>query len=312
MRSSNNDRMDIPFGGKLIVFGGDFRQILPVVPKGSRHDIVFATINSSYLWGSCKVLTLTRNMRLASVNSEIDAAIAKDFSEWILSVGDGKVGDVDDVEASIQIPPDLLITDVDDLVSSIVRSTYPTLSDIQNPAQFYQERAILAPTNEIVETVNDYVLSSLSGDEHEYLSADSICLSERSTAGDEILYSTEFLNSIKCSGVPNHLLKLKVGIPVMLLRNLDQSAGLCNGIRLIVTRLGIHIVQADIISGRNIGHTVYIPRIVLSPSDTRYPFKFQRRHFPVMNCFAMTINKSQGQTLSKVGLYLSKNVFSHG
>ena len=37
------------FGGKVIVFGGDFRQILPVIPRGNRSNIVHATINASYL-----------------------------------------------------------------------------------------------------------------------------------------------------------------------------------------------------------------------------------------------------------------------
>lgn len=53
-----------PFGGKVVVFGGDFRQILPVVPMGTRHDIVYASICSSKLWAHCKVLKLTQNMRL--------------------------------------------------------------------------------------------------------------------------------------------------------------------------------------------------------------------------------------------------------
>lgn len=48
----------------MVVFGGDFRQILPVVPKGSRQDIVHVTICSSELWNHCEVLKLARNMRL--------------------------------------------------------------------------------------------------------------------------------------------------------------------------------------------------------------------------------------------------------
>ena len=64
IRSVNRNNLHRPFGGKVMVFGGDLRQILPVVLKGTRKDIVFATINSSYLWDSCKVLRLTRNMRL--------------------------------------------------------------------------------------------------------------------------------------------------------------------------------------------------------------------------------------------------------
>jgi ATP-dependent DNA helicase PIF1 len=51
----------------------------------------------------------------------------------------------------------------------------------------------------------------------------------------EALYPTEFLNSLSITGLCDHELHLKVGVPVMLLRNLDPSRGLCNGTRLIVT-----------------------------------------------------------------------------
>ncbi|KAK9669429.1 hypothetical protein RND81_13G129300 [Saponaria officinalis] len=99
----------------------------------------------------------------------------------------------------------------------------------------------------------------------------------------------------------------------MLLRNIDQSAGLCNGTRLVVTDLGNHVIRCTVISGSSIGEKVYIPRITLTPSDiTKFPVKFERRQFPLTVCFAMTINKSQGQSLAHVGLYLPRPVFSHG
>ena len=96
------------------------------------------------------------------------------------------------------------------------------------------------------------------------------------------------------------------------LRNIDQRAGLCNGTRLQILRLGVNNIEARIISGGNIGQLCAISRMVVSPSDKKMPFKLNRRQFPVSMCFAMTINKSQGQTLSKVGLFLKRPVFSHG
>jgi len=62
MREKN--KSDSIFGGKVVVFGGDFRQILPVIPRGSRYDIVHATINSFYLWDHCQIMNLTKNMWL--------------------------------------------------------------------------------------------------------------------------------------------------------------------------------------------------------------------------------------------------------
>ena len=105
---------------------------------------------------------------------------------------------------------------------------------------------------------------------------------------------------------------LKVGVPVMLLRNIDQKNGLCNGTKLQVISLGNRVIEAVVISGSNIGTRTFIPRIALIPSDKKIAFKFQRRQFPLAVCFAMTINKSQGQSLSRVGLFLRQPVFSHG
>ena len=71
-------------------------------------------------------------------------------------------------------------------------------------------------------------------------------------------------------------------------------------------------MEAEIIGGRFKGKIVLIPRIKLISSTKKIPFKLARLQIPVMPAFAMTINKSQGQSFNKVGIYLDTPVFSHG
>ncbi len=105
---------------------------------------------------------------------------------------------------------------------------------------------------------------------------------------------------------------LKIGAPVILLRNLDPLAGLCNGTRLIVRRFTMRVVEVEIITRKGAGNLAFIPRIKFISDNNGLPFTFARKQFPLRLAYAMTINKSQGQTLSHVGLHLVDDVFLHG
>jgi hypothetical protein len=75
------------FGGKTVVLGGDFRQILPIVPKGGRKDIVSASLLRSHLWQHVTILRLHINMRVMANNFEEQ----REFTKWVLNVGDGNI-----------------------------------------------------------------------------------------------------------------------------------------------------------------------------------------------------------------------------
>ncbi|CAN1783366.1 ATP-dependent DNA helicase PIF1 [Linum perenne] len=145
-----------------------------------------------------------------------------------------------------------------------------------------------------------------------YFSADSLSPTKTNIATLELEYPIEFLNSLSFNGIPEHKLELKPFIVVMLLRNINPTFGMCNGTRILLTDLGEYVISGLIVSGTLKGTTVAIPRIILDVTDNRWPFTLRRRQFPIRICYAMTINKSQGQTLDHVGIYLPKPVFSHG
>ncbi|XP_076923383.1 ATP-dependent DNA helicase PIF1-like [Bidens hawaiensis] len=165
------------FGGKFVVFGGDFRQILPVVQKVTRLDIVNASLCSSYIWSECNVLRLTKNLRLTIGRQQCDVEETKLFAKRLLDIGEGNVGGPNDGVAMIDIPDDLLIKDSVDPLSKLFDFVYPDILHNYKKQHYFQDRAIFAPTNEIVDEINDSLLKFFPGDEVEYLSSDTICSS---------------------------------------------------------------------------------------------------------------------------------------
>jgi ATP-dependent DNA helicase PIF1 len=182
----------------------------------------------------------------------------------------------------------------------------------KNPSSYFSNRTILSPTNDVATPINMKMIEKITTPEMSYYSLDSIDDSSANHSTMKALYLTEFLNTLSINGLPDHVLHLKIGVPIMLLRNLDPSRGLCNGTRLIVTKFTSRVIDGEIITRKAKGAKAYIPRIITTSVETICPFKLSCRQFPIKVPYAMTLNKSQGQTLSTVGVYLLSPVFSHG
>jgi hypothetical protein len=111
--------------------------------------------------------------------------------------------------------------------------------------------------------------------------------------------------------VCHHHLALKVGVHVILLKNLNVALGLCNGTHLIIWRLARRLIVSQIIGGAHVGNIFNIPRITMTTNHLKWPFTLQRCQFPLQLAFAMTINNAQGQTMKIIGIYLLEPVFTH-
>ena len=281
---------DFPFGGIVTVCLGDFRQLLPVVKRGSEADVENACIKKSYLWRKFSKFYLTKNMRV----NEGESAYAR----LLLKVGEDKLPKNEKHE--IDIPHEMILTS--STIEECIDQIYPSFD---NPIDLFSKNCILASLNESIRAINSRCIQKFPGIMKEYHAFNTV------TEGtNETHFPTEFLDSIEVSGLPPHNLQLKIGSPIMLLRNIDPPR-LCNGTRLVVHELQANIIVARISVGQFKDELVFIPRIPIDlTEDDNIPLK--RRQFPVQSSFAMTIHKSQGQTLDNVLIFLEKPVFQHG
>ncbi|UYV80385.1 hypothetical protein LAZ67_19000038 [Cordylochernes scorpioides] len=270
------------FGGALILLSGDFRQTLPVIPRSTPADELNACLKSSVLWPQVKKLMLKTNMRVHLQND----ASAERFAKQLLNIGNGKMT-IDPTSQCITLP-----TSFCTLTSSkeeLIQKVFPNIAQNYRNLQWLSERAILAAKNIDVNDINFCVQNWVPGEERTYTSIDTVLNED-----EAVNYPTEFLNCLDLPGFPLHVLQLKTGVPIILLRNINPPK-LCNGTRLSVKTMMNNIIEATILNGKFKGQDVLLPRIPLFPPDL--PFEFKRLQFPVRTAFSMTINKAQGQSL---------------
>ena len=253
----NDDR---PFDGITVVFGGDFQQTLPVIPKGSRLQIVESCLCRSSLWESVQTLHLYQNMRLERGGD------SEEFASWLLGVGHSDGIDVRD--GKINIPGHMRCNSLISLIDFV----YPGISSQESPLpEYFLDWMILTPQNKEVHEINQFVLDCFQGDERVFLSADSIIDDEGSPSNQ---LPSEYLCSINSSNLPPSELRLKPGCPVILLQNLAPAQGLCNGTRMTIFRMSDHVLKAQIIGGDHHEEVVFIPRLSLTPSSSEGKLAF--------------------------------------
>ncbi|UYV66602.1 hypothetical protein LAZ67_4002268 [Cordylochernes scorpioides] len=252
-------------GGILLLLAGDFRQTLPVIPRSTPADEINACLKASVLWKHIKNITLRTNLRVQVLGEHS----AQNFARKLLQIGEGTFPNGSPM-CDVSFPLDFgnIVSSVGELIDKV----FPNIAENFRNHGWLCERTILAPRNDAVDEINNCIQDMLPGSVTEYNSINTMV-----DVDDTVNYPSEFLNSLNPSGLPPHHLRLKIGSPIMLLRNLDPPK-LCNGTRLCVKRLLPNVIEATILTGKENGKDVLIPRIPLIPND--FPFLFKRLQFP--------------------------------
>ncbi|KAL3076488.1 hypothetical protein niasHS_011809 [Heterodera schachtii] len=287
---------DLPFGGKTVIFSGDFKQSLPVVPHEGLTAQVTACFQTSPLFRQFTTMKLTINQRLGQGQQA--------YLQMCRQIGLGETGE------HFWIPPQFLVKSREELIDFV----YPNFQQLLGNDKELLNRLILAPHIDTCDAINEIMMANVPGQVREYLSSDKP-LDERPLDINEIESEVAALNRRSDSGMPPHRLRLKVGSVVVLLINKSDREGLINGTRIVLEELGDDRLVGRVINSNAVGGQVkfFIERTRNVYEDkTPGGIKYERLQFPIKPAFAMTILKGQGQTISTIGIDLERDVFSHG
>ena len=251
----------------------------------------------------CQSDELTINMRLQRLSSQ-DSVEVSEFSDFLLRVGEGT--EPQNEEDMVHINEKFIVNG--ETFADLATTIYSDIKENYQNRDYITSRIMMCPKNDTTDQINEFVMNQIPGEAEVLLSADSV------DSNQAAMYPTEFLNSITLASLPPPRLYLKKYASVILLCSLDPTQGMCNDSRLTIIEISSHVIDAEIATGTHRGKRVFIPRIVMIPSETDFPFVLRRKQFPIRPAFCITINKGQGQSLQSVGIFLPtpEAIFSHG
>jgi len=307
-----------PFGGKVFLASGDFRQLPPVVRPGGRTQIGYACVKASPLWASFHGLRLT-HASLRNV-ADVPAAI------FVETIGDGtaphvsRTGQVLPDQATLQaaggthsilLPPELfahahVFTD-----ETAFRNWVhpPAALGSLGHAEQAARSSVVCPHNATVDAHNAAFLADVPGPPIHLLAYERV--PEQCAVSDAALSTDDFMASVTEPGKPDHCLTIKVGCLVTCMRNLGRNMGVSNGSRMEVLAVRPHIVMCRKLYGDR--GAVAIPRLLFDLAVPRSVMTIQRRQFPLKVAYANTVHRVQGMSLpDRVGLDLRRPCFVHG
>ncbi|KAH0672296.1 hypothetical protein KY284_023383 [Solanum tuberosum] len=180
---------DIPFGGKVMILGGDFRQVLPVLPKSTRAEMINANLVKSYSWPLMEKIKLSTNMRARADTT---------FSDFLLRIGNGEETTIHDNLIALSEQMTVQLSWNSNPEESLVTKIFPSLQQNYRFADYITERAILASRNEFVDNLNEMMIGKFPGETKTYISFDS---AEDDTNN---YYQEEYLNTLTPNGLPLH------------------------------------------------------------------------------------------------------------
>jgi hypothetical protein len=307
--------------GRLFLLCGDPRQCPPVVEDGgNREDIVPLSLQSSYLADAQRYPNMIQHCHL-TINERVRQAPdphgdAASWASFLLALGEGRWEPFE--RDFVRLPPCIMFPDGAPALS-LCRFVFGSVAlQLQQHglttayARWVADGALLAPTNEVARELSAVVSSRLLGGAAVTLkSIDGV---QDPNSDPDFLYGDDVLNLHQPNGFPPHKLELRTGDVVTIVRNLDGV--LKNGVRAVVMDVFPNMLRIMVASGKEetIGSVHLLPRIKLIDDrlDSGLPVAMFRIQFPVALAWAMTINKAQGQTMKRVGLYLQTQCFSHG
>lgn len=202
------------FGGLPLIASGDFAQILPVVRRGKRPQVVGACLQqSSLIWPHLTILHLRQNMRVLSGEDNTC------FAAWTRSLA------TEEAVGSVNIPPWVTVFYS---LPEFLAHVYPSscLSADFTDTQAFAGRVVLSVRNDNVATINKTMLAAFPGTVTELLSVDN---AEVEDSSHQDLPPPELLQSFEPPSLPPSKLLLKIGVPIILLQNVYPKFGLCNG-----------------------------------------------------------------------------------